>query len=313
MIENIIKKILKEQIQQQQKQPLTMGEIKLFKYLNKHKQKYPTQKELLNFIKGLMPVFGRDPSDARLYYEVYTQNYREEGDYENITFETFKNYKDFVQKKTTNSSAYEYSSAKIPFKGSNLEGFWDVNRKNNWFYVVMSYGWYPIFLFIDNQWFGVIENYSSSTIKHISYSNPIRYNSGLKAEVIYLTKREIEELMNGYTTYEEIGPNRVENFVSKEGKRLIGKKILKSFGWGESAKKASFIIEDISEDDGKILIKIKIDKAGPIVDRKMVVSPEGYDKRGSFAKDLEKEISEFLIRENRKYLTKENTKFEFFH
>lgn len=313
MIHNLIRKILKEQEMEPQKKPLSLVEIKLFKYLNKNRHRFPTKNELLGFIKSMMPVFGKDVNEARLYYEVYTQNYREEGDYENLTFETFKNYRDFAQRKTTNSTAYEYSSGRIPFKGSNLEGFWDVNRKNEWFYVVMSYGWYPIFLYINDQWYGTIDTYSSTTGKHISYSNPIRYNSGLKSDVIYLTKGEIEDLMKGYTTYEEIGDNRIENFINNESKNLIGKRTVKSFGWGQSAKKASFVIEDISEDNGKILIKVKIIKAGPIVDRKMVVSPEGYDERGEFAKDLEKEISRFIIMENEKYLTKDNTKFDFKH
>jgi hypothetical protein len=313
MIENIIKKILRESITEEQKQPLDKREILMFKHLNKHKHKYRTQKDLIEFIRSMLPVFGRDKTDARLYYEVYTQNYREEGDYENITFENFKNYKDFVQRRVTNSSAYGYSSNKIPFKGSNLEGYWNVNSKNQWYYIVKSYGWYPIFLFINNQWYGVIETYSSTTSKQMSHSNPVRYNSGLNSEVIFITKNEIEELMKGYSTYDELLTNRVEKFTNNVGQKLIGKKTIKSFGWGDNAKKVSFTIEDVTEDDNKILIKIRINKAGPIVDRKMVVDPEGYDKRGDFAKDLEKNIAEFVIRENIKFLTKNNTKFEFSH
>lgn len=313
MNDNLIRKILREQETEQQQKPLSLIEIKLFKYLNKNIHRFPTKKELLGFMKRMMPVFGKNVNDAMLYYEVYTQNYREDGDYENLTFETFKNYRDFAQRKTTNSTAYEYSSGRIPFKGSNLEGFWDVNRKNNWYYLVLSYDWYPIFLNINDQWYGTIDNYSSTTAKHMSNSNPIRYNSGLKSDVIYLTKDEIEDLMRGYVTYDEIGDKRVENFVNNESKNLIGKRTVKSFGWGDSAKKASFTIEDIIKKDDKILIKVKINKAGPIIDRKMLVSPDGYDKRGDFAKDLEKELTNHIIRENDKFLTKDNVKFEFSH
>jgi hypothetical protein len=312
MIEQIIKKILKEQVKEQTK-PLDRREVLLFKQLNKVKHLHSTQKELISFIRTMMPVIGRDESYARFYYEVYTQNYREEGDYENITYENFKNYKDFAQKRTTNSNAYEYSSGRIPFKGSNLEGYWNVNRKNQWYYVVVSFGWYPIFLFIDDQWYGTIEGYSSSTRKQIAHSNPIRYNSGLKSEVIYVTKNEIEDIMKGYSTYDEISNERVNNFTDKIGKNLIGTTKNKSFGWGETGKKVSYTIEDIVEDDGKVLFKIKINKAGKIVDRKMVVDPEGYDETGDFAKELEKEISNYIVKSNPKYLTKNNTKFEFSH
>jgi hypothetical protein len=312
MITKIIKKILKEE-SIDKTQPLTASEIELFKHLNKNKLKFPTKNKLLEFIKSIITTFGKDVNEAKLYYEIYTQNYREEGDYENLTFDTFKNYREFTQRKTPNSTAYEYSSSRIPFKGSNLEGFWGVNRKNDWYYVVKSYGWFPIFLFIDNQWYGTIDTYSSTTGKHMAYSNPVRYNSGLKSDVIYLTKSEIDSLMGGFITYDEIGEKRVNEFVNNEVKNLIGKRITKSFGWGQSAKKVNFTIDDIVKKDDKVLIKVKINKAGPIIDRKMVVSPDGYDKRGEFAKDLEKEISDFVIRENNKFLTKDNVKFEFSH
>jgi len=93
----------------------------------------------------------------------------------------------------------------------------------------------------------------------------------------------------------------------------LGQQKIKVLVGGETGKKVSYTIEDIVEDDGKVLFKIKINKAGKIVDRKMVVDPEGYDETGDFAKELEKEISNYIVKSNPKYLTKNNTKFEFSH
>ena len=97
-----------------------------------------------------MSFIGRPESDAKFYYEVYTANFRPDGDYENLDQQSFRDFRQFKQRKTPNNGAYEYTAAKIPFKGSNLEGYWDVNGKNEWYYVVVSYGWYPLFLFINN-------------------------------------------------------------------------------------------------------------------------------------------------------------------
>jgi hypothetical protein len=143
-LSKIIKLIIKEQLEGQGDNPLSEKEIRLFKYLNKHKQDMGNQSKMLAFVKTMMPFVGRPESDARFYYEVYTANYRPNGDYENLDKTTFRNFKEFKQKKTPNNNAYQFSSAKIPFKGSNLEGYWDVNNKNDWYYVVKSYNWYPV-------------------------------------------------------------------------------------------------------------------------------------------------------------------------
>ena len=93
MLKSKIKKILIEQFDKSGEKPLSRREIVFFKELNKVKHKYPTQKELLTHIRDMMPFIGKSPNEGRLYYEIYTQNYRPEGDYENITFDNFKNYK----------------------------------------------------------------------------------------------------------------------------------------------------------------------------------------------------------------------------
>lgn len=305
----IIKKILKEQLDERNNNPLDKREVKFFKILNKEKHKYPTQKELLNYIRDMMVFIGKSPSDARFYYEVYTQNYRPEGDYENLTFDEFKNYKDFKQRRISNSTAYEYSSAKMPFKGSNLEGSWEVNRKNQWYYVVESYGWYPIFLYINDKWYGNIDSYSSSTAKQMYKSNPTHYNTGLKDEVTYVRKVDLDNLMHGLS-YDEINQNRLDDFIRNF--KDMGKSKLITIGrWGDNRKKARFRIMEMNKEDDILNITVYVDKAGKVINNKMVDNVEDYTEE--FANEVEQGVEDYIIRTYREYLTPETTKFRFIH
>jgi hypothetical protein len=310
MINTIIKQILREQIEGDKDRPLSRKEIIFFKELNKVKHKYPTQKDLLGHIQDMMPFIGRNKSDGRLYYEVYTQNYRPEGDYENLTFETFKNYKEFIQRRVTNSTAYEYSSNKIPFKGSNLEGYWDVGYGNNWYYVVKSYEWYPIFLFIDGKWYGNIETYSSTTSKQMSQSNPVRYNSGLKSDITYVRKQDLQSLMSG-KSFEDIDSRRIKDFIDNFKDIGVSKLITLGSRWRNNQKKVRFRIMELEIVDGVLNMKIYIDKAGNVVDNKLVVNDEEYTE--DFANEIEEGLRDELISKYREFLTHKNTKFIFIH
>jgi len=311
---NLIKKILKEQFENKGDNPLSQREIRFFKYLNKNKTEYPTKTELLEFIRLMMPFIGAPESDARFYYEVYTANYRPEGDYENLDKSSFKDFRNFKQKKTPNNRAYEYSSAKIPFKGSNLEGYWDVNNVNNWYYVVKSYGWYPIFLFIDNQWYQVSETYSSTTGKHMSHSNPFRYNSGLKSYAHMVNRKEFDELRHG-KSFDEIKRERVNIFSGEEkSSNIIGKPKWMSMGWGNDKKKVNFTIDSIEKEGDNIKINISVNKAGTVEGtNKIVINPDGYEVPSDFSNEIENGIQNRIIRDNSNYLTEDNTIFIFKH
>jgi hypothetical protein len=312
-LSKIIKLIIKEQLEGQGDNPLSEKEIRLFKYLNKHKQDMGNQSKMLAFVKTMMPFVGRPESDARFYYEVYTANYRPNGDYENLDKTTFRNFKEFKQKKTPNNNAYQFSSAKIPFKGSNLEGYWDVNNKNDWYYVVKSYNWYPVYLFINNQWYVVSNAYSSSTSKQMSQVNPVRYNSGLDAKVISVTKNEMSNLIDG-KSLDDIKSERVTNFGEKFARSLIGTKKLLSIGWGDNRKKVNYTISNVKNEDGKIKIEVTINKAGTVEGtNKMVINPEGYVHPSPFSEDLEDGIKSKIMMDNKDYLTDDNTEFTFDH
>lgn len=312
-LSKIVKLIIKEQLESQGENPLSEKEIRLFKYLNKYKQDMGKKSEMLAFVKTMMPFVGKPESDSRFYYEVYTANYRPNGDYENLDKTTFRNFKEFKQRKTPNNNAYQFSSAKIPFKGSNLEGYWDVNRKNEWYYVVKSYNWYPVYLFINNQWYVVSNTYSSSTSKQMSHANPVRYNSGLDAKVISVTKVEIQNLIDG-KSLDDVKSERVTNFGDKFALALIGTKKLLSIGWGDNRKKVNYTISDVKNEDGKIKIDVTINKAGTVEGtNKMVVNPEGYVHPSPFSEDLETGIKTKIMFDNKDYLTDDNTEFTFNH
>jgi hypothetical protein len=306
-MKDLIRRILKEE----QENPLSKREIMLFKYINDNKQEAKTKKVLIKFIEEALRYFALPISDATMYYEMYTANFRPDGDYENITKENFKDYRQFKKQKTPNSTAYEYASAKIPFQGSNIEGEWDINRDNEWYYVIKSYGWYPIFLFIKNQWYRTLDTYSSTTRKHIGQSNPVRYNSGLQANVIDVTQYEIERLMDGSYSFDDVKTKRVTYFV-KDKDKVIGTKKLISGGYGDTAHRVSFIITDIDEVDGKIKISVKVNKAGRMDGRKMVEDPD-YQNNTQLVNDIEKTIKQEIMRTYPKYLTDDNTQIEIIH
>lgn len=304
-MKELISRILREQ---QEEPVLSKKEILLFKYINNNKKEAGTKKELIKFIGEMLRYFGMSLSDATMYYEIYTANFRPDGDYENLTKENFKDYRMFKQRKVTNNTAYEYATAKMPFKGSNVEGQWDVNNKNEWYYVITSYQWYPIFLFIHNQWYRTLETYSNSTAKQISRVNPVKYDSGLRTDVKVVTKYEMERLMDGSYSFDDIKTRRVTDFVRGKDK-VIGTKKLISGGYGDTAHRVSFTITDINEVDGKIKIFVKVNKAGRMDGRKMVPD-SNLEDNPELISHIKQSIKQDILRTYPKYLTDDNTEIE---
>lgn len=71
--------------------------------------------------------------------------------------------------KTTNQKAASCVESFTDFKASNLSG---VNTDK--FYIVYSYGWYPLFVFCkeSKKWFENNEKYSASTSRQQSQARP---------------------------------------------------------------------------------------------------------------------------------------------
>jgi hypothetical protein len=72
--------------------------------------------------------------------------------------------------KIANKHASKYVSEQRPFKGNNLEGRWIGDD----YYVVISYGWYPLYLYCAKscEWYTHDERYSVSTSKQKSQARP---------------------------------------------------------------------------------------------------------------------------------------------
>jgi hypothetical protein len=303
-----MKELIRRILREEQEGPLTKKEIMLFKYIDKHKRETKTQPEFLKFLRSILPVLGMSPNDSHFYYEVYTANFRPEGDYENLTNENFKDFRQFKQRKVTNNTAYEYASARMPFKGSNIEGQWNVNNNNDWYYVITSYGWYPVFLFINDQWYRTLETYSSSTRKQMSQVNPVKFDSNLNANVMSITKDEMEGLIRGSRNIETVKSSRVSNFV-KDKDKITNQSKLISGGWGDNAHRVNFMIKDIEDVDGKIKISVKVLKAGKMVDRKMIPDSNFRDNP-ELLNNITNTIKQDILRTYPKYLTDDNTEIE---
>ena len=304
-MKELIKRILKEE---QETPVLTKKEILLFKYINDNKQKAGTKSEMIKFIQEMLRYFGMPLNEATMYYEIYTANFRPNGDYENLTKENFKDYRLFKQRKVANNSAYEYATAKMPFKGSNVEGQWDVNNNNDWYYEIKSYGYYPVFLFINNQWYRTLDTYSPSTRKQMSQVNPVKYDSNLKSDVISVTKGEMERLMDGRYNLERVNTDRVSNFVSRKDKVTNQSKLI-SGGWGDNAHRVNFMIKDVEDVDGKIKLFIKVLKAGKMIDRKMIPD-SNFKDNPELLDGIMNTIKQDVLRSYPSYLTDNNTELE---
>jgi hypothetical protein len=304
-MKELIKRILKEE---QESPVLNKKEILLFKYINDNKQNAGTKNEMVKFIQEMLRYFGMSPNDATMYYEIYTANFRPDGDYENLTKENFKDYRQFKQRKVTNNTAYEYATAKMPFKGSNVEGQWEVNNNNDWYYVVKSYGWYPIFLFINDQWYRTLDTYSSTTRKQMSQVNPVKFDSNLNADVMSVTKGEMERLMDGRYDIERVKTDRVSNFVKVKDKVTNQSKLI-SGGWGDNAHRVNFMIKDVEDVDGKIKISVEVLKAGKMIDRKMIPD-SNFKDNPELLDGIMKTIKQDILRTYPSYLTDNNTEIE---
>ena len=164
-MKSLIKKILKEQTQREG--VLSKYESSYLKLL--HRAGYDdrsVRQEILPYLNKM----GVTGIEAFHILELFKNNYKSDGDYSS---EGDPKRVDIRNKKyvSPNRSARELVQAKIPFKGSNIEG-----KYENDVYVVYSYGWYPIFAWVDGQWYESSVNYSSSTAKQMGQIRP--YNQG---------------------------------------------------------------------------------------------------------------------------------------
>ena len=146
-------------------------EVMILKTLNRIKKPGKNKENIIQDLKRILVNLGIDGNEAYYYYYLWALNYMENGEYRNLKKSEFKSLKELKQEKTKNYLLSTYLQSKIPFKASNVEGFWESDPKGTEQYVVTSYTWYPIFIYKNNKWYKVSDSYSSSTGRHISSAN----------------------------------------------------------------------------------------------------------------------------------------------
>ena len=89
--------------------------------------------------------------------------------------------------KTTNEKSRRFVQGLQEFKASNLSA-----RREGKFYIVYSYGWYPLFAYSyeNNIWFENADKYSPSTSRQKRQSHP-------QQETISLSHEGLKDLIQG--------------------------------------------------------------------------------------------------------------------
>jgi len=255
--------------------------VKLFKILNEEKKKNKTRESLLDAIKK-MSVYMNIPKGYELYLlELYMLNYREDGNYLDLTKENFIDPRKQKGKTISNPKANLYTIAQLPFKASNLKGYWDTDYKGNPYYKVVSYDWYPVFIFKNNKWYEVTEKYSSSTSKQMGNSNPVEWNDELNNNVYLLTQPEMKMIEQGIS-HEEVMKHKLNKLKEFEPELTKRKKTAEIHSWhyGENLPNANikFKIKSVDVEGDKAIVTIDIYDVLNRVDGKETPTTQNYLK-----------------------------------
>lgn len=324
MNERLIKKVFKI-ISEQTTPEVNRVIVKLFNLLDAEKKQAKTKSELLGVIVKYAPYFNI-PRGYELYIlELYLLNYRKDGDYSGLTKDNFVDPRDMKGKVTSNSKANLYTKAQLPFRGSNLEGFWRTRRGEK-YYVVQSWGWYPVFIFKDGIWYENVDRYSSSTSRQMYRSQPYTYNNELDSKVYLLTRDEMDMIENGYS-HEQVMKSKREKLKKLEPELKSKRTSMQRTwgGWGNPTPNLNikFKIGSVEEEGDKSIVNVDIYDVVKREDGKSIPTPENYLKGEIPNVDKEKvenELTRRLRRDFWKYLgprfdkmEDQNVEFRFNH
>lgn len=293
--------------------------IKLFKILNQDKKKVKTRKQLLELIKKYSPLMNIPKGYEVYLLELYTLNYRKDGDYSNLTKDNFVDPRDMRGRRTQNADASLYTKAQLPFRGSNLEGYWKTKNGKK-YYVVESWGWYPVFIYKDGIWYENVDRYSNSTSRQIYSSQPYDYNNTLDSKVYLLTRDEMAMIENGYSHDEVMKVKRDK--LKKLEPELKSKKV--SIERTRTPEvNIKFKINSVEEEGDTSIVNVDIFDVIRREGGKSVPTPENYLKGelpNTTPEKIESQLTNRLIRDFSKYLgpkfqnkDKQNVEFRFNH
>ena len=234
--------------------PLTDKEIKLFKFFNSKNLIDKKVKDGLRFVENVFKITDF-PGDWKKIYYVYRDNYRPEGDYENITWENFVDKPKLKSKLIANRNAKDFTAKKLPFRASNLEGKWSYNYDGELIYVVYSYGHYPIYIFRDGVWLVNSDNYSMTTAKHISQSLPWQDRNSKIMMVDSDTMKNVAKY--GEISNEDIIKSKKEK-LGQDIESLLPKKLTNLKASSSTNYKIKFKIQNIELNDNEVNVIIKV-------------------------------------------------------
>ena len=304
--------------------PLSRFEIKILKTIHEEKKDYTTKDKLIKRIEYLLPFLNINPKLSQYFYELYRANYRKNGDFENITKEDYVDPQRVRGKTTSNTNAWKYSIAQLPFRGTNLTGFWGRTSKGEPVYIINSYDWYPIYIFKDDKWYQVSDRYSSSTGRQMYNVNP-QDDENLETSVYLLTQNEMKLLLSGLS-HDELMKNKINSLLSQKD-ALLKKRLQRVTTWGGEEWQGGTIhikyrIKDIVPNDD--FVKMKIDITDVVSKRKPElnylkgempgVTKEFVETRA--LGDLKTKMKEFIGGKTMNYYgmpENANIKFEFNH
>jgi hypothetical protein len=245
LISQIVLKVLLEQ-----REPSMPLIVKLFKVLDEEKKKKKKRAEILEVIENLAPYMNIPPDYALYLLELFLLNYRKDGDYSGLTKGNFIDPRKQQGKTTSNTKANLYTVAQMPFKGGNLIGQWSKDYNGKPYYEVVSYNWYPVYIFKDEKWYEVTGRYSSSTSKQMNNANPVEWSGELQ-EVVYLLSQEEMKMLKQGATHEEVMKHKLKKLKELEPELTKRKKTAKSYRWHGDAENANanikFKIKSIEE------------------------------------------------------------------
>jgi hypothetical protein len=273
-----------KRISEQYEEPSLKVVSKLFKLLNEEKKKNRTRASLLEAIKGFIPYLGIPEGYSQYILELYVLNFRKDGDYSNLTKENFVDPRKQSGKVVSNPKAKLYTIAQLPFRATNLEGYWTEDPKGVPYYKVSSYGWYPIYIFKDDKWYEVTQNYSSSTARQKSNANPVEWSSDNFDNLYTLTSDEMRLLERGYS-HEDIMKNKVDKLKTIEPDLTKGKKTAKTYNYQTTYPERitpntniKFQVKKIDVVDDKAIVDIDVYDVVNREDGRQVDTPQNYLK-----------------------------------
>ncbi len=256
LISQIVLKVLLEQ-----REPSIPLIVKLFKVLDEEKKKKKKRAEILEVIENLAPYMNIPPDYALYLLELFLLNYRKDGDYSGLTKGNFIDPRKQQGKTTSNTKANLYTVAQMPFKGGNLIGQWSKDYNGKPFYEVVSYNWYPVYIFKDDKWYEVTGRYSSSTSRQMNNANPVEWSGELQ-EVVYLLSQEEMKMLKRGETHEEVMKHKLKKLKELEPELIKRKKTAKVYSWHGNAETANanikFKIKSIEEEDDKAIVTVDI-------------------------------------------------------